>query len=222
MIFGAAVHAAVLEPHELVRCYAQATEPNKRTKAGKAAHEDAAAAGITLLKPDEWDAIQAVRDAVRAHPFASILLNPPDGEPEVSIAWVDEETRVSCRARPDFLNHAHSVVVELKTTEDASYGAFARACANYTYHLQDAFYLDGLAALKQPHDRFIFVCAETEPPWAVACYELDTEDVRIGRVRYRQALRVYHECVESNTWPGYPAQIRTLELPAWARFVPLS
>jgi exodeoxyribonuclease VIII len=175
-----------------------------------------------LLKTDEWDAIHAVRDAIRAHPFASILLAPEDGEAEVSIAWVDGETGVYCRARPDFLNHAHNVVVDLKTATDASYGVFARACANYTYHLQAAFYLDGMAAVKKPHDKFIFVGAEPEPPFAVACYELDAEDLRVARVRYRQALRTYQQCLASNTWPSYPEQVRTLELPAWAKFVPIS
>jgi hypothetical protein len=222
MIFGAAVHAAILEPHEFARCYAQAPETDKRSKLGKEAHEAAAAGGRTLLKIDELLAIHAMTDAIRAHPYASILLAPEDGEAEVSIAWVDEETGVPCRARPDFLNDAHNVVVDLKTAQDASYGVFARACANYTYHLQAAFYLDGMAAVKKPHDKFIFVGAESEPPYAVACYELAAEDVRVGQVRYRHALAIYQQCLASNTWPSYPEQIRILELPAWAKFVPIS
>lgn len=222
MAFGAAFHAAVLEPDEFVRRWANALDLDKRTKAGKQAHEAAAAAGCTLLKPEEWEAIQAMRYAIRYHPFASILLNPDDGEAEISIAWVDDETGVACRARPDFLNHAHNLVVDLKTAQDASMGVFARACANYTYHLQAAFYLDGMAAVKQPHDKFIFVGVEPEPPYAVACYELAAEDVRIGRVRYRQALRTYQECLASNTWPSYPPEVRMLELPAYSRFIPIS
>jgi hypothetical protein len=222
MIFGAAVHAAILEPNEFAKRYAMAPHLDKRTKVGKMISEDAAADGITLLRADKWFAIQAVRNAIRTHPYASILLNPDDGEAEVSIAWVDEETGVPCRARPDFLNHAHNVCVDLKTAQDASMGVFARACANYTYHLQDAFYLDGLAAVKQPHDKFIFVGAEPEPPYAVACYELADEDVRVGRVRYRHGLAIYQQCLASDRWPSYPEEIRVLELPAWAKFVPIS
>lgn len=76
--------------------------------------------------------------------------------------------------------------------------------------------------MKQPHDKFIFVAVETEPPYGIACYEMAAEDLRVGQVRYRQALRTYQECLASNTWPSYPEQIRTLELPAWAKFVPIS
>lgn len=222
MAFGAAVHAAVLEPDQFARWYASALDLDKRTKAGRAAHEAAAAEGVTLLKAEEWDAIQAMRDAIRAHPFASILLAPEDGEAEVSIAWVDEETGVPCRARPDFLNHAHNVIVDLKTTQDASMGVFARACANFTYNIQAAFYLRGLAVVKQPHDKFIFVVVETEPPYGIACYELSDEDVRVGQVRYRHALAIYQQCLESNTWPGYAPEVRVIELPAWSKFVPIS
>jgi hypothetical protein len=222
MIFGAAVHAAVLEPDKFPERYTQAPEIDKRTKLGREAHEAAAAGGRELLKIEELVAMNEMVNAISSHPYASILLNRDDGEAEVSIAWVDEETGVPCRARPDFLNHAHNVVVDLKTAQDASMGVFARACANYTYHLQAAFYLDGMAAVKKPHDKFIFVDAEPEPPWAVACYELGAEDVRIGRVRYRHALAVYQQCLASNTWPSYPEEIRTLELPTWARFVPIS
>jgi PDDEXK-like domain of unknown function (DUF3799) len=222
MAFGAAVHAAVLEPGKFTERYTQAPETDKRSKLGKEAHEAAAAGGRALLKIEELVAINEMVNAINSHPFASILLAPEDGEAEVSIAWVDEETGVPCRARPDFLNAAHGVCMDLKTCQDASLGVFARSCANYTYHIQAAFYLSGLAAVKQPHDKFIFVAVETEPPYAVACYELDAEDLRIGRVRYRHALAVYQQCLASDTWPSYPEEIRVLELPAWAKFVPIA
>lgn len=221
MIFGAAVHAAILEPHQFDLYYARAPELDKRTKAGRAAHGEAAAEGVTLLKADEWDAIQAMRDAIRAHPFASILLAPEDGQAEVSIAWLDNETGVACRARPDFLNAAHSLCVDLKSAGDASMGNFARACANYNYHWQAAMYLDGLAAVK-PHKAFVFVVVEPEPPFAVGCYELAPDDMALGRTLYRKALRTYATCLATDHWPGYPEEVRILDLPQWARFVPIS
>lgn len=221
MAFGAAFHAAVLEPDEFDRWYYPDPGIDRRTKAGKAAYDSAAAEGQTLLKSDECDAIQAMLHAIRSHPFASILLSPEDGEAEVAIAWIDQETGVACRARPDFLNHAHSLVIDLKTSTDASYGAFARACATYRYHCQAAMYLDGLAAVK-PQKAFVFVAVETEAPFGIGCYELGGDDVALGRTLYRKALRVYAECVATDTWPGYPEEVRVLELPAWARFVPIS
>jgi hypothetical protein len=223
MAFGAAVHTAILEPDQFARWYANALDLDKRTKAGRAAHEAAAAEGVTLLKPDEWDAIQTMTAAVRTHPFASILLNLPDGQAEISIAWQDTDTGAYCKARPDFLNEAHGgLCVDLKTATDASMGSFARACVNYNYHWQSAMYLDGLAAVMKPYGNFVFVVAEPEPPWAVACYELAPDDVALGRTLYRRALRVYQQCMETGVWNGYPQEVRILELPQWARFVPIA
>lgn len=218
MIFGAAVHAAVLEPEEFASRYTQAPETDKRSKLGKEAHEAAAAGGHTLLKMEELAAIQSIADAIRAHPYASILLAPQDGEAEVSIAWVDDG--VHCRARPDFINAAHNIIIDFKTAQDASMGAFGRACANYRYHVQAAMYLSGAHAVGLNAKAFVFVAAEVECPWAIGCYELTPDDLDLGRTLYRAGLRVYQRCLETGVWPSYPPEVRQLELPAWARIVP--
>ena len=222
MAFGAAVHAAVLEPEKFSRYYREAPAQDKRTKAGRLAYEAAETAGHILLREEELHAILLMRDAIRAHPFASILLAPEDGEAEVSISWVDEETGVPCRARPDFLNHAHNVCVDLKTAENASMGAFSRACAQYRYHVQAQMYLSGASAAGVNAQTFIFVVVETDAPWACACYELSPDDLQLGGTLYRVGLRIYRQCLETGVYPGYPEEIRVLELPQWARFVPIS
>jgi hypothetical protein len=222
MTFGAAVHAAILEPHQFARWYANALDLDRRSKLGRAAHEAAAAGGVTLLKPDQWSAIQAMTAAIRSHPFASILLNPAEGEAEVSVAWIDGETGVPCRSRPDYINSAHNVIVDLKTTQDASMGSFARSCAQYRYHVQAAFYLAAASAVGLNAQAFIFVAIETAAPWACACYELAPHDLQLGGTLYREGLRVYQQCMETGVWNGYPQEVRILELPQWARFVPVS
>jgi hypothetical protein len=222
MAFGAAVHAAVLEPEDFCSRYWQAPDTDKRTKAGKQAYEAAEAAGHILLKEEEWIAILAMTDAIRAHPYASILLAPEDGESEISLSWIDEETGVHCKARPDFVNSAHDLIVDLKTSENASMGAFARACVNYRYHVQAGFYLAAAPAAGVRANAFVFVVAETECPWAIGIYELAPDDLELGRTLYRKDLRLYAQCLASDTWPSYPPEVRQLELPQWARFVPVS
>jgi hypothetical protein len=221
MTLGAAVHAAVLEPGKFTQRYTQAPETDKRSKLGKEAHEAAAAGGRVLLKIEELVAISEMLNAINSHPYAGILLNPDDGEAEVSIAWIDEETGVHCKARPDFLNHAHNVCVDLKTCQDSSMGAFTRAIVSYNYHLQSSMYTDGLAANGRDVD-FVFVVVETDPPYGIGCYELSPADSELGRTRYKRALRVYQQCVENHTWPGYPEHVRIIELPSYARFSPIS
>ena len=97
--------------------------------------------------------------------------------------------------------------------------AFARSAVEYRYHVQAAFYWDGLVACGWVPQAFVFVCVETAPPYGVALYSVKPEDLDLGRAVYRRDLATYAECLRSGEWPGYPEEIRELELPGWARVV---
>ena len=38
----------------------------------------------------------------------------------------------------------------------------------------------------------------------------------------QQLVKKYAECVETNSWPSFPDQVSTIELPAWAQKTILS
>ena len=154
---------------------------------------------------------------MRAHPIAKALLGT--GRAEVSGYWTDADFGVLCRLRADWLDEAHQVVVDLKTTRDAGMDAFARSAVEYRYHVQAAYYWDGLVACGWVPQAFVFVCVETAPPYGVALYSVKPEDLDLGRAVYRRDLATYAECLRSGEWPGYPEEIRELELPGWARVV---
>lgn len=243
MILGTALHCLVLEPEEFDKQYIKSPEsaPSRPTKTQLNAKKPSAAtvAAIefwrqwdeenkekTVLtgnkegddpfwKPGDWDTIHRMRDAIDSHPFASILLDHSQGKAEQSVYWVDNETKKLCRCRPDFINDAHNLAIDLKSTEDASYSEFARSCAKYRYHVQDPFYRDGLKAVNRKVDGFIFVAVEKTPPYGVAVYQLDPESVRVGRAQYQKNLEVYARCHKDNDWPIYAEEIRELELPKW-------
>lgn len=103
----------------------------------------------TVLEPEEWDQLHRMRDAVMAHPAARALLTAVPGKAEQSVYWIDEETGELCRCRPDFWRE-DCLLVDVKTTEDASPEGFAKSLANWRYHVQHPFYVDGVnAALRQ-------------------------------------------------------------------------
>jgi exodeoxyribonuclease VIII len=181
----------------------------------------------SILTPDMWDQVHRMRDAIMAHPAACALLTGCQGVAEYSAYARDTETRVLRRVRPDFWRR-DGIVVDLKTTEDASPEGFARSIANYGYDMQHAYYLDTLSlAIEQsdlpadfedyPHSakQFVFIVVEKKPPYAVAVYVLDEESVTLGRAKYRKALDVYAECKSSGTWPGYGDFVQVIGLPQW-------
>lgn len=168
-----------------------------------------------ILNPEQWKTIHAMRDALMAHPAANALLTSVPGEAEKSVYWIDKETGVLCRCRPDWWRD-DNILVDLKTTEDASPEGFARSIAKFRYDVQDAFYTDGVkAATGKKPKAFVFIAVEKKPPYGVGVYVLDSESREIGRLQYQRDLQVFAECERTGEWPGYGDQIQTITLPAW-------
>jgi exodeoxyribonuclease VIII len=233
---GTAFHVAVLEPDLFAANYIPDPFPGSQSKAAKEARKELRSAGKIIVANDideesgiwgvgKYDAILKMAEAVRAHRTASILLDPQAGIPELSAYWVDQETKKLCKARADFYNQAHEIIVDLKSTTNAAMAEFAKSCASYRYHIQDAWYTDGFRAVGARVRAFVFVAVEKDPPYGVACYRLDKGDQELGRSMYQNDLRVYQQCAEADTWPNYgwddetPQGIRTLYLPKWAHSI---
>lgn len=210
---GTAVHCAVLEPKRFALDYVAAPKVDRRTKDGKAQWEafETANAGKILLSGDEYATVANMAESARLHPAASELLS--EGRAEASVFAELEGVQAKCR--PDWLR-GDGIVLDLKTTEDARSGAFARSVANYRYHVQHAFYADLLIERGIDVKAFVFVAVEKAPPYGVIVYELDREAVDLGRDLYRRDLALYRHCIAINEWPCYTPNIEPLNIPAWA------
>ncbi|MCG7984756.1 MAG: PD-(D/E)XK nuclease-like domain-containing protein [Candidatus Thiodiazotropha lotti] len=213
---GVAVHALVLEPDSFSSQFAIAPDVNKRTKVGKAQwtefEEDNQ--GKTIISQDDYETARSMSTNVLNHSRARILL--ASGIPEVSLLWKDEETEVNCKGRVDWICEKRNVLVDLKTTRNASPKEFARDCGKYRYHCQDAFYTAGVQASGLDKPDFVFICVENTPPFDVAVYTLDEPSRNAGHEAIFKDLQRYAECKKNNRWPGYPQNIQVLNIPRWA------
>ncbi len=135
------------------------------------------------------------------------------GPTEVSIVWDDPTTGIRCKGRIDKLNDGKSLIVDLKTTEDAS--DFSKSIARWHYDRQAAFYSDGLAILTGKTYRFCIVAVEKELPFAVRAAPLSEACVANGRRQYRRCLDLLAECRTTESWPSYDDPDEW-DLPAWA------
>jgi exodeoxyribonuclease VIII len=214
--FGSLAHLAVLEPHKLN--VVVGPDLNKNTKEWKAFKAQVEAEGKEIVTQEELDTLEGMKAAVYAHPAAAWLLGP--GYVEHSAYWTDPATGLLCRCRPDKLRRTEKgiVLVDLKSTEDASEAEFSRSIENFRYHVQAAFYTDGIeAALGEPVAAFAFIAVEKKAPYAAACYQLATVDVEDGREAYQADLFRLQECMTRNEWPAYSPRIETITRPAWAK-----
>ncbi len=212
LVFGSAAHCSVLESDEYLDRYVMAPpEIDRRTKEGKAAWSELESSGKTILSADDWQKIIDMNCSIADHPVANELL--ADGVAESSI--FAELLGVNVKCRPDWI-HDNSVLVDLKTTENAGPNAFAKSVANFRYHVQAAFYTDICRESGIDVKAFVFIAVEKNPPFAVSVYELDSDSIEVGRTLYQRNLETYRRCRETDHWPAYSTAIETLTLPRWA------
>lgn len=216
MAFGTALHCAMLEPERFLCDYVVAIKFDRRTKEGKeaAAAFEAEHAGKTIISAEDYSAINTMVGSLMARSEVNLLLD--GGAVEQSLFWIDEDTGVACKCRPD--NLGELAILDVKTTQDASPEGFPKVCANWRYDLQAAFYIDGVAAVTGRSLPFVFLAAEKDSPYACAVYQASSEFVENGRRKYKAALRKLAECRETGLWHGYQPTglIDTIDLPRWA------
>jgi len=233
MKMGSLVHTMILEPETVKQKYVQCPEfGDLRKTANKTAklefeerNQDKDA-----VKSELYEKAERMAESVLSHPTASLLL---DGSiNESSVYWwfkgdYEDERKYKqmCKVRPDAISTTHpGMIIDIKTTDDASFTGFAKSIHKFNYHLSAAMYLEGCNSNKELLDKtkafiftnFVWVVVEKEYPYNVACYSMCKTDYNIGRMLFRKSMMVLHDAKEDN-FPGYPEEIREIELPAYAQ-----
>lgn len=218
LVLGEGSAVTLLDPqiHGLKRDGTVADNP-KATTAWKQAESEARARGEVPVHVDDYDAAVAMARAVRNHPVAAALFE--NGQPELSGAWTDPDTGVKCRYRPDWLttttSSGRTICVDYKTSVSADPRDFARSCATYGYHQQQAWYETGLTADGHTDPGFVFVVQQKTPPYPVSVVELHADAVMLGARLNRRAIDLYAKCVADDMWPAYGDQIHLIDLPGY-------
>lgn len=204
---GTAAHSLILEDD--TDGIALIDAENWLTKAAKEAKAAALADGKQPLLMREWLQVQTMRDAVMAHPLARAAFT--NHKAEQSVFWDEDGLALKCR--PDAWKPG--ALIDLKTTRSADPNEFGKTAHEFGYHQSAAHYIDGVKAATGEELPFHFVLVEKTEPYLVSVVELDVEAINIGRQLNDRAKRIYRECVETDTWPGYP-NADLISLPMWA------
>lgn len=189
-----------------------------------AAKEDVAAVranGGVPLHTEDLATVKAMAAAIRAHPVASRVFDPENGDAEVSIFWQDEQSGITRRSRLDWLPHDRGqrlVIPDYKTCDNADPAAFVRNAISYSYHQQHAWEIDAVRSqgIGDEEVRFVFVAQEKKPPYLLSIVQLDVVAYRIGHRLNREAIEVYARCTKDNRWPGYNGdELALMPLPVY-------
>lgn len=239
MIFGSALHCYILEEILFKRQFSikQNREPLPKQpllkEVGRKAYDEARleidnikkkydqldclfeinSKNKTIISFEDYEKILMITDQMRKRENEKGLLF--GGINEKSIFWIDQESGIICKARPDIFHE--NMVVDLKTTADASFNSCRNSIYKYGYHIQAAMILDGIKqATGKELDTFVFVFVEKEPPYASGVYILDADSIELGRSDYKRQLLKLKECFNKNEWPSYENSI--INLPGYADF----
>lgn len=219
LLFGAAVHKLLLEPETFDDEFAVAPECDRRTKDGREAYSAflTASDGKSVITLADYEKAAEMAQKAIETPFVKKLLN---GEHEKPFFWVDDLTGEKCKCRVDVLTSVNNrlIVVEYKSTMDASTESFMRSAIKLGYDFQSGMYCDGVEKVTGQKPLFVFIAQEKTPPYAVNILQADDLMVKRGYDVFRELIGTYHACKESGVWWGYLGAynvINNLSLPAW-------
>lgn len=217
MNFGTACHAYLLDESEFKAKFAFGPDVSRSTKEWKA-FEATVPAGKIILKNKDLEEIMLIAATLKANKLASNILK---GYHEKTFFWRDEETGLLCKARPDSIHFSAGIIADLKTTNDSAPEEFLKKIYDMGYHMQAAYYLDGVKAafeqsgqqleLGRIPDKFVFVAVENELPFESAIYDLPDFFIDEGRRLYRTYLDRYKAFLGAAKKSSYPEKIITLE-----------
>lgn len=219
LIFGQALHKAVLEPEDFYKDFAVSPGFNRRTKQGKADYEAFCSANSEkiTISADDMAAISTMSEVILRHEFCKTLLS---GDHEVPYFWTDELTGEPCKCRADCITKLNGInyIIDLKTCESAETTAFMKKAIDYGYHVQAAMYTEGVRANLKEDCNFIFIAIEKKPPYSINILAASDLFMTYGYDKFRELLGVYHECKATGDWYGYLGkfnEINSLGIPAW-------
>lgn len=219
MILGTAVHSAVLEPLTWPDGYMRGPEVDKRNKAWTEAKEKADDAGIVLIDPADYDKVETMAERVFEYDDQVIrAIAHGDGIAEGSLFVKHPATGMLLKCRPDYLLPKQQIVVDLKTTMDASPEGFARSCGKYRYDIQEALYTHCLQEHYGGNWKFVFLAVENRPPFNVGVYTLGEESLIAAHQQFNSDIRKYvnwHEGYDPST--TYSPERQMIEIPRYCR-----
>ena len=209
---GSAAHAMLLEGDNSKIVVVDADD--WRTKAAKEARDTATAMGkYAVLEKDYAEVMKMVFAAkcfLKDSELGDLL---ETGLAEQTVLW--EENGVWCRARPDLLDGEGDIVLDYKTTSDASPENVAKQIGRMGYDLQAEFYLRGVNAVTALVPTFVFLFQEIEPPYACSLASLSASYQAVGRSKVNRAMHLWQTCTTTNNWPGYSNQVAFVEPKPW-------
>jgi len=214
MNLGSLVHSLILEPHLVEKEYFFYKKIDKRTKKGKIDYNDmlASSKGMVSINEETAKTAYEMRTAVKSNSYACELLEGCLIEP--SIFWRNDKSGLELKSRPDAMKDDGDnkvMVVDLKTTKDASQHKFQRSCIDFGYFHQAATASLALESTGKEMTHFMIIAVENTAPFATAIYEISSDTIKKVCNELKGIYLEISNCKKNDAWPSYG--FNTLSIP---------
>lgn len=192
------------------------------TKASQAWRDKQRADGFMPVLPDAWAAhelvVIATKKALGKH---GIYLD--EGVAEQRVEWDSNCTNgdLECSGQIDWLGPGPRglTIVEYATLESVpTQGTVTRRVTDGAKVLQACAYPEALLTLGMAEPGridFLYVYAQTKPPYQVGIFRPTGMLRAVGEARWESAKNKWVTCLANDYWPGEDEEIQDLDAPKW-------
>jgi hypothetical protein len=161
------------------------------------------------------DTCLAVQNRIKGHSWLSKALVGGKAEQWAHFQFAEG---VLLNMRMDFYNASHKqpIVLDVKTTRNASFESFQKEVWNNNLYVQAAIYVDAIEKITGVTPLFAWVVVEKEAPNPVEVYSADFGLLEAGRAVYHKTISKIYNSYKSDDWSYNQNKIVNLNLPAWA------
>lgn len=211
--FGTAAHCAVWEPDYFAERFEVLPPGDGRKAEIRNAKADIERRGKGALRPAEYAGCLRIRKILEEHPLVGPSLFDQDGESERSIFTRHGPTGLPLAIRPDRLLPRRGLVLDLKTTSDATPAAFRRTMAEYAYDVGAAWYPDRLEEAGLADCVMVYIAVESSFPYMPRVYLPGARTIARGRAIAERGLGVIADCLSSGDWPAFGSGVEEIDVP---------
>lgn len=185
--------------------------------------------GKELIDQEDHDMAVAMRNELMAMPLSFII---KEGVKQASLFWEeiiiidDAEVVIECKARPDIMLEPeqneyfpNGVLLDLKSTRDASATGFGKQLFDLWYQLSAYHYKRGYSKVfqleKYQDVPWYWVCSEKEAPYESVYRPITQEQLIDGEYHAKKSLYAYAKAKSSGKWEGYSQAPEAAITPGW-------
>lgn len=201
-IFGQAFHLLALEGREVFDAQVIAAPSfDKRTKKGKEESAEFARVntGKLVLDPDDMAACVSMFEELKLHPIFDLLQTC-----KTEMTVTADIKGVPCKGKIDAFDD--DVIIDVKTTRDASVLSFTNSIHSYRYVFQAAFYRDLLRLNKISTSEYFIIAIEKGAPHGIGIYQLTKKTLDDEMTLIYSTLERLKECQRVGVWPAYDTE----------------